>query len=577
MNKILPFITLVFLCNCTEPDNQEKSSPITSSDFNVVAHLSSEPDGLHPLNSFSLNTVFIFKNIHKTLLSIDIESLELIPELAVKTPKSIDSIRYKYNIREDVKWDNGESLSTEDVRFTLLLAMCPLNNAPQKRTSLEAFVDSIQVQDSHSLIYSTLFPYAGSNHIWCDLPIISKSFYDPNNVLRELSFAKCKTRNYQYSEEVQEWFTAFNSRKYSHEPDYINGLGPYKLTHWEDGQNITIEKKQGWWGKDNNSIYNKANPKKIHYKIITDEQTSSIALLNNEIDVAYALSSAQAHDLAQNDNFKKNFNLNKVDIFGITFIAINSRPSENAGNRILQDQAVRKAMTYATPYSKVLSSIYNMGSRQISIVNKHRDYYHHQLEMPTLDLTIADSILTNAGWVDGNLDGIREKKLNGKVTPLSFELGYINNPSFKIMAELIAASYLEMGILAELKPIQANTMFPKLLSQDYDVFITSISGDGGFEDLSQLLHTSSWEQHAFNFTGFGDEETDQLLDDINKAFDKDEQKQLYIHLQEKFNEQATFIILYSLQRKIAVSKKFKNPACYAEKPSILLNALELAP
>ena len=120
-------------------------------------------------------------------------------------------------------------------------------------------------------------------------------------------------------------------------------------------------------------------------------------------------------------------------------------------------------------------------------------------------------------------------------------------------------------------------MFQKLISQDYDVFISSISGDGGFEDLSQLLHTSAWEQHAFNFTGFGDDESDQLLDRINKSFDKNNQNELYLRLQEKFNEQATFIILYSLQQKIAVSKKFINPICYAEKPSILLNALEIVP
>ena len=299
--------------------------------------------------------------------------------------------------------------------------------------------------------------------------------------------------------------------------------------------------------------------------------------MNNEIDVAYALSSAQAHDLATDEHFDKNFNLNLIDVFGITFMAINSRPNGNTGNPVLEDQAVRLAMSYSTPYAEILNSIYNMGSRQVSIVNKHREYYHHDLKMPSLDLKIADSILTSAGWIDRNLDGIRENELNGELLPLSFELGYINNPSFKIMADLIAASFLKIGIRAELKPIQANMMFQKLMSQDYDAFITSISGDGGFEDFSQLLHTSAWEQHAFNFTGFGDEESDLLLDSINKTFDKRNQEELYLRLQEKFNEQGTFIILYSIQRKIAVSKKFINPICYAEKPSILLNALEIAP
>ncbi len=577
MNKILLFIPFVIFCNCTESENQQDDIGIADSDFDVVAHISSEPDGLHPLNSLSINTINIFKNLHKTLLKIDLVSLELIPDLATQLPEQIDSNTFKYNLREDVEWDNGETLLSEDIRFSLLLALCPLNNAPQKRTSLEAFVDSIEIMDKTSFTYVTKFPYAGANYIWGDLPIISKSFYDPEDVLKELSFYSCKTNNYPYSQQIQDWFTSFNSRQYSHNPKFINGLGPYKLTHWEEGQHITIEKKDNWWGKDIQSIYHQANPQKIHFKVIGDEQTTNVALLNNEIDVAYALSSAQAHDLGNDEHFKKQFNLNLIDVFGITFMAINSRPSENTGNPVLEDQAVRLAMSYSTPYAEVLNSIYNMGSRQVSIVNKHREYYHHDLKMPTLNLKIADSILTSAGWIDQNQDGIRENELNGERLSLAFELGYVNNPSFKIMAELIAASFLQIGIRAELKPIQANMMFQKLISQDYDVFISSISGDGGFEDLSQLLHTSAWEQHAFNFTGFGDDESDQLLDRINKSFDKNNQNELYLRLQEKFNEQATFIILYSLQQKIAVSKKFINPICYAEKPSILLNALEIAP
>jgi len=78
-----------------------------------------------------------------------------------------------------------------------------------------------------------------------------------------------------------------------------------------------------------------------------------------------------------------------------------------------------------------------------------------------------------------------------------------------------------------------------------------------------------------NFTGFGDSITDQLLNNIKKTFDEPGRNQLYRDLQEKFNEQNTFIVLFATQRKIAVSKKFNNPSCFAQRPSILLGSLEL--
>ena len=576
MKNFLYVIFALLICGCTNESSQIGNSPDKNAPFDLVAHIAVEPDGLHPLNSASLNTAYVFENIHKTLLKVDLISLDLISDLATGLPEQIDSITFRYTIQEGPRWDDGSPVTAEDIRFTLLLAMCPLNNAPQKRLTLEEFVDSVQVVSSKELIFSTQFPFAGANYIWSDLPIISKSFYDPNDVLRELRFAQFKDGDKEFSKEIQNWFVDFNTRKFSHDPQYINGLGGYKVTHWEEGQIISLAKKENWWGKSTGSIYNKTNPNNIHFKVITDEQTTSAAIINKEIDVAYSLSSSQAYDLSKNEDFNANFNLNKVDIFGFTFLAINSRPGPASGNPVLADPNVRAAMSCSTPYDAILESIYNMGTRQASIVNPKRKYYHGDLPMPQLDLKKADSILSSAGWIDGNGDGIRENTIDGERIDLSFEIGYIDNPSFKTIADLLALSFLEAGISARLKPIEPNAMFPKLLSQDYDVFISSLTGDGGFEDLSPILHTDAWKQKGFNFTGFGDSITDNVLEDIKKTFDEESRNSLYKELQEKFNEQNTFIILYAVQRKIAVNKKFNNPQCYAQKPSILLNALELS-
>ena len=103
-------------------------------------------------------------------------------------------------------------------------------------------------------------------------------------------------------------------------------------------------------------------------------------------------------------------------------------------------------------------------------------------------------------------------------------------------------------------------------------------GENGLKvDLNMDMNMQgiAWKHKGFNFTGFGDSITDQLLNNIKKTFDEPGRNQLYRDLQEKFNEQNTFIVLFATQRKIAVNKKFNNPSCFAQRPSILLGSLEL--
>jgi len=580
MQKLVYLIPFLMLWSCDPGQNgngnndHSDSTNVVDKDFEIVAHIASEPDGLHPFNNVSLNMIYVFESIHRRLFRVDLESLKLIPDVASEMPEQIDSVNFKYSLRTEPKWDDGTNLSSEDVRFTMLVAMCPLTNNAQKRMMLSDIVDSLDIIDDKSLNYKTNYPYAGANHIWNDIPIISKQFYDPNGILAGLRFSNFKNPNHEYSAEVKEWFLSFNSRKYSHNPEFINGLGAYKLTDWEEDQYLTIKRKENWWGANSTNMYDQANPATIHYKVITDEQTTNTAILNNEIDVAFALSSVEAHDLLENEKFNENYHFQNVDIFGMTFMAINSRPGPTTGNPVLAETEVRQAMSLATPYDEIIESIYNMGSRQVSIVCKQRPYYHHELELPMLDLEKAESILNQAGWEDLNGDGIREKMLNGKQTNLEFELGYIDNPSFKTMVDLIAQSYLQVGIKANLKATDAGSMFPMLFAQKFDAFVTSLVPDGGFEDLSQILHTSAWEQKQFNFTGFGNAETDSILEKINTTFDLNERHDLFRLLQEHFNKQNTFIMLYGVQRKIAISKKFNNLKCFAEKPSILLHTIE---
>ena len=78
----------------------------------VIAHILSQPDGLHPFNDNSTMRSFVFEYTQKTLLKLDLESLEYIPLLAKSLPTiSEDGLKYTFELRDDIYWDDGSKLS----------------------------------------------------------------------------------------------------------------------------------------------------------------------------------------------------------------------------------------------------------------------------------------------------------------------------------------------------------------------------------------------------------------------------------------------------------------------------------
>ena len=78
----------------------------------VIAHITVQPDGLHPFNDNSTIRSYIFNYTQKTLIKLDIESLDYIPSLVKNMPTaSADNLSFKYELKEGVLWDDGTELN----------------------------------------------------------------------------------------------------------------------------------------------------------------------------------------------------------------------------------------------------------------------------------------------------------------------------------------------------------------------------------------------------------------------------------------------------------------------------------
>ena len=240
----------------------------------VIAHILSQPDGLHPFNDNAAMRTFIFQYTQKTLIKLDMESLEYIPTLVKEMPiASDDNLSFSYELKDGILWDDGSSLTAEDVAFSVKLMLCPLTNNAQIRPNYTSVIKSIEINPTNKMKFKM---HAQNVHwenmfIFSELYMVQKSLWDPNGVLDNMKFSDLLSEDFKETEVLSDWFNSYNHADNSYKPELLVGLGAYQVTEWMASQYITIEKKNKWWGSDDSSIYNKSFPYKIIFKIIRED------------------------------------------------------------------------------------------------------------------------------------------------------------------------------------------------------------------------------------------------------------------------------------------------------------------
>ena len=88
-------------------------------------------------------------------------------------------------------------------------------------------------------------------------------------------------------------------------------------------------------------------------------------------------------------------------------------------------------------------------------------------------------------------------------------------------------------------------------------------------------HSSSWASKGSNYPGFGNAETDALIDSIKYAIDDNVRIPMVKKLQEKVYDEQPYVFMFAALRRIAVHKRWANQEMYVERPGLLPNNFKL--
>lgn len=531
------------------------------SDPNVVIHELSDADMLNPYNYQGAGSDYVMGNIFQALLSIDFESLELVPELAEKRPeievREDGGMNITYRLRDEAQWDDGTPITAKDVEFSMKVIKNPKVDNARIKPYYE-FIQDIQFYDDDpkkftficDKVYILAEPSSG------DYYILPKKVYDPKGLMDGFTIKQLNEDADALANDpkITEFATDFNSEKYQREKGFIVGSGPYQFDEWITGQKIVLSKKKDWWGdkvKDAN-IYFSHYPDKITFQTINDQTAAVVALKAEDLDVMRGIKPKDFSELPESDKFAANYEAYTPPFMAYSYIGINTRLPK------FSDKRTRQAFAHLFDIDKLLKVIqYGYGEKVIGPIHpSKKKQYNHDIKPYDYNPEKAKELLAEVGWKDTDGDGVLDMNIDGNKVDLTIRFTInAGNDSRKSTALFFQEECRKIGIKVDVVPEDWSIYIENQKNHQFEMYYGGWVSSPLPNDHKQIFHTSSYNGGS-NYTGFGNDYTDALIDSIRVALDEDKRAKFNKEFQVILHEEVPYIFLYAPKERIAIHKRF---------------------
>lgn len=574
----LPGLFLLFTgCPSPEKSNQGEWQSKRAGINEVIVHELSDCDKLNPATSTDASSTYIEYNIFMYLLDVNKETLEPNPSLAKARPVIREltegpfagGIAIDYEIREEAVWDNGQPVTGYDVEFTYKAIKNPLSDCEHLRPYLD-FISHMEIDKANPKKF-TLFSkehfFAAESSSGYQARIMPEYIYDPRGLLKEFTIDQLtdpkSVEKLRGNEKLIDFANEFNSEKYQREKGFVVGCGPYEFVSWTTGQRIILQKKKNWWGdKLAGTVVNfSAHPDKLIYEIINDRTTAQTALKDDALDISDALREKDFHDLKGTESFTRMYNMFSPTSLSYLYIGLNTK------NPVLSDLVVRKALAHTVDRNKIMDVLlYGLAEPINGPIHPTKKYFNTDLKAYDFDLSVAQKLLEDAGWKDSDGDGIRDKMIDGKKVRLSFTYKFNSgNDTREKIGLFFKDNCRKIGVDIQIIAKEWTVFLDDLKNHSFDIYCGAWIADPLEDDPKQLWHTNSYNGGS-NYCGFGNTESDLLIEAIRKEMNEEKRNELYKQFQTMVHDQLPYIFLYTPKARIAMSKRFSNAKAYMARP-----------
>lgn len=480
----------------------------------LVDALSGEPSGLIAMMAGESSASAIASNIFNSLLKYD-KNLELTGELAQSWDVSSDQKTITFHLKPNLKWADGQPLTSEDVLFTWKTVTDDKTRSPYGADY--KLVKRAEAPDSNTFKVTYAQPYAPALDSWSGLHIL------PKHLLKDQDI---------------------NNTPFSRNPV---GSHYYQLDQWKKGESLSLKRNP-------NATQGQAKIDHLVSRIIPDRAAQFLELMADNIDsmslnsIQYARIFPSRPDLtAKIAQYKELGN-------SYTYLGFNLK------HRPFDDVRVRQAINYAIDKQEIIDGVLlGLGLPVASPYKPGTRWSNPKLQPYPYDPHKAIALLKEAGFEDHDHDGILDR--DGQ--PLSFEILTNQNKEREMSAVLVQRRLKEIGIDVKIRVVEWATFISRFIKTgDFNVVLLGW-GLGLEPDQFNIWHSSQQAPGQFNFIGYKNPKVDKLLEAGRLELSPDKRMKIYHEFSEILLEDSPVVYLFAGYGLPAIHKRVKgidNPA-----------------
>jgi peptide/nickel transport system substrate-binding protein len=413
------------------------------------------------------------------------------------------------HVRPGIRWHDGVPTSAEDIVYAIRMQKDD-KIASTRQQDIEGIasaraVDSMTVE----VKLSKPGPYT-VNSLLEVVPV-------PHHLLDSIPPEKMR-------------FAAFNQRPV--------GNGLFRFVRWNKNQEVVVDA--------NRDAPQRPSLDRIIVRVVPDPSARLTALLNGEGDLDKVSSD-------QRERLQGAPNVRLVN-------AVRVRPGWivwNAAKAPVSDPAVRRAFLMAVDRTRLVQGLFGPEGEaaQSPLAPKLRE---HNADVRAIPYNVAQAgqLLQQAGWVDANGDGVREK--GGQ--PLRLEVEYSSaDPVRQDMLVGMQDMVKQAGIQLVLKSYERTTWVARLRGQE---FVGSFWGWGWSPGVvgpnaRGVWHSGSIPPGGANFGGYRNPKLDALLDSVIVEADTGRSRGMWRQIEQTVIDDAVYAPIFFDPEYYGVSSRFR--------------------
>lgn len=272
----------------------------------LIVAMGGDPPTLDPHQSSNSTSVNNLQPVYETLYRYDSEGV-LQPLLATDYER-VDEKNWKFTLRDDVYFHNGEKMTAEDVLFSFTRAAGPDG---AKVSYIMGYIDAenCKVEDEHTIIIATKEPFPLLGY----LPYIGASIVSKK----------------EFTDDVDK---AMN---------HPVGTGPFKFVKWDKNDKCVYERNEDYWGE-------KPAYKNLIIRTIVEANSRVIELEAGTVDIIFDVPPTDVERLDE----AKDTDIVRSNSTIFEFLGMNCKkaPFDNADFRLAIDYAIDQNALIASVY-----------------------------------------------------------------------------------------------------------------------------------------------------------------------------------------------------------------------------------